>query len=57
MTVYTFQTVKLSLEAWHIVDQQRQTDQSTLSEAMEKLIRHGSIRLARDEWQQPALSP
>ena len=44
--MYTFQTVKLSLEAWRIIDALSQSEGISISEAIERLVRHGSIRLA-----------
>jgi hypothetical protein len=43
MTINTFQTVKLSLECWQLVDKIMVRENIAFSEAMERLIRHGYI--------------
>lgn len=44
MTLNTFQTVKLSLEAWQTVDKVMARENISFSEAMERLVRFGYQR-------------
>lgn len=41
----TFQTVKLPLDVWQIVDRTMQETDRDFSNALELLIRHGHVRL------------
>lgn len=47
MVVYTFQTVKLSLETWGLVAKLMNAESLSMSEALERLVRHGAIRYAQ----------
>jgi hypothetical protein len=51
-TIYTYQNVKLSLEAWHLVEEAMNVEGKNFSDAIELLIRHGAIHLAsvQKEW-------
>lgn len=48
----TYQTVKLPLEVWNLVKQTMDARDIDFSEALSLLIRHGFIRLSKEEWQQ-----
>lgn len=51
ITVHTYQTVKLSLETWGLVDSLCRKENISLSDAIEKLIRHGAIHYEQIERQ------
>lgn len=42
--IYTFQTVKMSLDTWRLVQHVMDEEDKSLSEALELLVRHGAIR-------------
>jgi hypothetical protein len=48
-TIYTFQTVKLSLETWAIVAKTMAEKNINISDALELLCRHGTIHLLEVE--------
>jgi hypothetical protein len=41
--MFTFQTVKLSLETWLIIDELSKRENLSMSESLERLVRHGHI--------------
>lgn len=43
-TLHLFQTVKMSIEAWQLVNKLSQEENIPFSTALERLVRHGSIR-------------
>jgi len=43
ITMFTFQTVKLSLETWLLIDELSKRENLSMSEALERLVRHGDI--------------
>jgi len=53
ITIWTYSNVKLSLESWSLVDKVAKVRNVSLSEALELLIRHGSIRLAEVDPETP----
>jgi hypothetical protein len=43
----TFQTVGMDLSTWRLVDEVMAKESLTIGEAMERLVRHGSIRISQ----------
>lgn len=43
-TLKTFQTVSMDLEDWRLVDKVASDEKLTISDALSRLVRHGSIR-------------
>lgn len=53
--IKTFQTVKLPLDVWQLVAEVMRTEDLDFSHALERLVRHGYIRLTTMREQEQAV--